>query len=162
MNHRDAVLIEGIKSAFPRAFQGGRIPHSECVQLRPSLIAISADGFEEALAQVLLDLVETHSGRLGQSENAEEVVRFLDVQDDSSCLEKLPDYNRERERETSELLFDAKVESFADLSQQQAEVLAAWLNAAKDWPELSWYRDEIESALAYWRKRAGGNNGVTS
>lgn len=128
--------------------------HSECVQLRPRLIAISADGFEKALAQVLLDLVETHTGKTGQSENAEEVVRFLDVQDDSSCLDRLPGYNHDQESETSKLLHDAKVESLADISRQQAEVLAAWLNEAKDWPDLSWYRDEIESALAYWRKRA--------
>lgn len=130
--------------------------HQECVQLRPSLIAIGVDGFEEALAQVLLDLVETHTGKAGQSENAEEVVRFLDVQDDSSYLETLPGYNRERERETSKLLRDAKAESLADISQQQAEVLVAWLDAAKDWPDLSWYREEVESALAYWQKRAAG------
>jgi hypothetical protein len=150
------MLNQKIKVAFPRAFQGRRMTHAECVQLRPSLIAINKDGFEEALAQVLLDLVETHAGKAGQSENAEEVVRFLDVQDDSSCLENLPGYDRERERDTSELLQDAKIELLAKISQQQAEVLVAWLNAAKDWPDLSWYRDEVESALAYWRKRADG------
>jgi hypothetical protein len=127
--------------------------HSECVQLRPRLIAISSEGFEEALAQVLLDLIETHTGKAGQSENAEEVVRFLDVQDDSSCLEGVPDKTREQELETSMLLREAKVESLADVSLQQAEVLIAWLTAAKDWSDLSWYRDEIESGLAYWQKR---------
>jgi hypothetical protein len=158
MNHHispEVELSQRIKAAFPRAFQGRRMTHLECVQLRPRLIAISSDGFEESLAQVLLDLIESHTGKAGQSENAEEVVRFLNVQDDSSCLESLPGYNREQELETSKILQEAKVESLADVSQQQAEVLIAWLNAAKNWPDLSWYRDEVQSALAYWQKRAG-------
>ena len=155
-NSAETVLSQRIKAAFPRAFQSRRMTHSECVQLRPSLIAISTDGFEEALAQVLLDLVETRTGKAGQSENAEEVVRFLDVQDDSTCLESLPGYSRERERETDKMLEEAKLESLADITGQQAGVLVEWLNTAKSWPDLSWYHDEIDSALAYWTKRATG------
>jgi len=143
-------------TAFPRAFQGRRMTHSECVELRSRLIAISPDTFEEALAQVLLDLVESRTGKPGQSEGTEEVLRFLDVNDDSSGLESLPGYNPGQHFETSKELEEAKLESLMDVTQEQAEVLAAWLNEAKDWPELSWYCDEIESALAYWTKRAAG------
>jgi hypothetical protein len=153
-NPAEDVLIQRIKTAFPRAFQSPGMTHSECVQLRPKLIAISAVGFEQAFAQVLLDLVESHTGRAGQPENAEEVVRFLDVQDDSSCLENLPGYSRERERETDKLLAGGKIESLADITPQQAKVVMEWLEAAKNWPDLAWYRDEVESALAYWSKRA--------
>jgi hypothetical protein len=150
----EVTLIQKIKTAFPQAFQAYRMTHSECVQLRPRLIAIRAEDFEEAFAQVLLDLVETHTGKAGQSENAEEVVRFLDVQDDPSGLEILPGYDIEQEQEMTRILQEAKVRSLAHVSKEQAEVLVAWLNAAKDWPDLAWYRDEIQSALAYWQKRA--------
>jgi len=148
------MLRQQIKDAFPRAFQGRRMTHSECVHLRSRLIAISPDGFEGALAQVLLDLVETHTGKPGRSENAEEAVRFLDVQDDYSYIGSLPGYDAEREGELSKMLKEAKVKSLASITRQQAEVLVAWLNAAKGWPDLSLDRDEIESALAYWQKRA--------
>jgi hypothetical protein len=106
------------------------------------------------LAQVLLDLVETHTGKVGQPESAEEVIRFLDVQEDSSSLEELPGYDPQEERNTTEMLHQAKIQSFAELSTRQAGVLVDWLRAAKEWPDLSWYRAEVESALSYWSKRA--------
>jgi hypothetical protein len=124
------------------------------VHLRSRLSAISADGFEEALAQVLLDLVETHTGKAGETEDAEEVVRFLNVQEDTSYVEGLPGSIREHEREISKALEEAKVDSLSDLNLEQAGVVVEWLNAAKIWRDLSWYHDEIDSALAYWTRRA--------
>lgn len=148
------LLSQRIEKAFPRAFQKQRMTHSECAQLRSRLIAISADGFEEALAQVLLDLAETHTEKVGESEDAEEVVRFLDVQEDSAYLETLSGSHRERESKVSKIREEAKVSSLSDLTSEQAGVLVEWLSAAKSWPDLRWYHDEIDSALAYWRDRA--------
>jgi hypothetical protein len=157
MNHHSSfemVIGQKIKTAFPKAFKKKRMTHLECVRLRPRLIAVSEDGFEEALAQVLLDLIETHTEKMGQSEDAEEVIRFLNVDEDLTCLESLPGYNDKNEHFLGGQLRSAKVASLADINSLQAGILVEWLKAVKSWPDMSWYRDEVEAALVYWTKRA--------
>ena len=150
-------LEQAIKVGFPDAFKGKLLSHEECVELRPRLIAVSAGDFESCLAQVLLDLVQTHTGRAGESEYAEEVVRFLDVESDSERLDvlenHLPSYDRMSERQEDAFLKNAKLQSLANISPAQAKLLAEWLDAAKQWPDLAWYKEEIESARAYWSQR---------
>lgn len=143
-----------LKQAFPIANQGSPLTHEECVELRSMLIGIRSSDFQCALVQVLLDLVRTHSGRAGASLNAEEVVRFFDVHADSSSLEALESYDPKREKETDRLLENAKIESLASLNPDQSRTIADWLVVAKNWGDLAWYKDEVESAIAYWSKRA--------
>lgn len=153
MKNRPTELALQIKEAFPKAFQGPQMSHQECVGLRARLIAVDAEGFEAALAQILLDLLNSHTGQAGGSENAEEVIRFLDVAENSECLKSLPGHNPEERATTDSLLRNAKIESLADIDAKQADVLVAWLEAAREWPDLSWYRDEVSSAIGYWRGR---------
>lgn len=123
------MLEQKIKTAFPVAFKDSGLTHDECVYLRPRLISLTKEYFDEVFAQVLLDLVETHTGDPGSPEYVESVVQFLDIDGDGHLF----DFN---------------------FNNEQAETIVEWLKTAKEWPDLKFDIDEVESALSYWTKRA--------
>lgn len=45
-------------------------------------------------------------------------------------------------------------EMFASFTPVQASALEDWLRVVQDWPELEYERNEVQSALVYWAKRA--------
>src|SRR6266487_6999780 len=71
-----------LQEAFPRVEKNRAITplsHNECIHLRSRLSMLSDKDLPIVLCQVLEDLLDTHTGQLGRSQDAEAVVQYLNV-----------------------------------------------------------------------------------
>lgn len=126
--------------------------HSECVFYRSKLARLAAPFVRAALAQVLIDLVDTHTGDYWRTEDVEELVWFLMPPGDTSEAEPAAS----TALDPGEALFrKEKEETFALFSTPQAAAIAAWLELAVTWNDLSLRREQVEEAFRFWRERAG-------
>jgi hypothetical protein len=126
--------------------------------MRTKLFSVRTEDIDYFLPQVLEDLLDTHTSKPGNSEEAETVVDFLDVPTIRLDAEFLIDrYGKEvlgRMRSQEEELRSAKNSSLSSITAIQAKALCAWLQYARTWADLEWNTEEVDSAYAYWSKRA--------
>lgn len=101
------------------------------------------------IRQLFEDLLDTHTGILGKSEDAEAVIQFLNV----SSNYKIDEGDGECGFADEQFLSNAKHKTFARFTPSQAKAICAWLKFTKLWPELKWYVDDIQSAIDYWMER---------
>lgn len=138
------------------------LDHAQCLDMRAKLFTVRPEDIEYFLPQVLEDLLDTHTGEPGKSEDVESVVDFLDVPTPAIDVEFV------RNNWGSEVLakfstddqeLHARKEvAFARATTEQAQAICAWLNFAKTWRDLEWDTDLVESALSYWLKRADAHS----
>ena len=150
-----------LKEAFPSI---GKRPdlrplsHEEAVEMRSRLASLRPDDVPFYLGQILEDLLDTHTNRAGESEDAEAVVQHLNVMvegtDLSTIRSKFGANVLKQTLQEEGHLRSALIEQFALLSREQAQAICGWLRFAKNWDDLKWYADEIEPALLYWSVRA--------
>jgi hypothetical protein len=107
------------------------------------------------LAQVLMDLVETHTHDYRRTEDVEEVVWFLlpvESPSDSSTDAAVSDAGQE-------FLKREKQSVFALFSKPQVGAILAWLELARTWEDLSLRRDQVEDAVRFWKVQANCPSG---
>jgi hypothetical protein len=119
---------------------------------------LPAEDLALSLRYVLEDLLDTHTGRVGNTEYAEAVVQYLDVLLEGSDLEAIiSNYGEDALQKTlndERLLKEASQEAFASFNQKQAEAVYQWLEHSRAWPEMHWYLRDFDAAISYWRRRA--------
>lgn len=153
-----------IKEAFPpvNARKDLRpLSHGEALQMRSRLASLRNEDLPFYLRQILEDLLDTHTGKVGESQDAEAVVQHLNVLVEGTDLETI------REQLGSAALQQTLVEenylrsrlaeAYASFTRPQAHAISEWLGLAKRWEDLKWYQDDIEAALLYWRHRAANS-----
>lgn len=151
-----------LREAFPSVAERSDLrplTHEECVSMRSELPSLSDRDLPFYIRQVLEDLLDTRTGQVGNTEDAHAVIRWLDVPHggiDLKIIEEI--YGKDglrRHLEDEEFLKHAGRQAFASFTIKQANAISKWLELAKMWPEMKWYDEEIDSALTYWRARAG-------
>ena len=134
------------------------LEHEQCLDMRARLFTVKAEDREYFLPQVLEDLLDTHTGEPGRSEDVESVVDFLDVPtlpiDLELVKQKWGGEVLEKFSKDDQELRARKEPMFARVTTEQAQAICAWLQYAKNWGDLEWNTDSVESALSYWLKRA--------
>ena len=134
------------------------LTHDECRDMRSILVSIHTEDIPYVLPQVLEDLLDIHTGRPGNSEYAESVVRFLDVPtitiDGEFVRDRWGSEVFDRVRAQEEELRSDKYSALADITASQAAALCEWLRYARTWADLEWETDHVDSAYNYWNDRA--------
>ena len=125
------------------------LSHSECVYMRSHISMVSDDDIVYYIRQLFEDLLDTHTGILGKSEDAEAVIQFLNVSSDYETDEG----DGECGFADEQFLSNAKHKTFTRFTPSQAKAICAWLRFTKSWLELKWYVDDIQSAIDYWMER---------
>lgn len=150
-----------IKEAFPpvNARKDLRpLSHDECVHMRSRLALLRNEDLPFYLRQILEDLLDTHTGRAGESEDAEAVVQHLNVLVEGTDLETIRDQLGSAVLQQTlveeNYLRSSLAEAYASFTRQQALAISKWLELARGWEDLKWDQDDIEAALRYWRHRA--------
>ncbi len=78
MKDQETETKDLICRAFDKELHNERkLSHSECVELRHSIIRLYDSDIVRFLPQVLIDLVDTHTNDYGNTEDIEEVVFTL-------------------------------------------------------------------------------------
>ncbi|MBA5871381.1 MAG: hypothetical protein GDA68_15500 [Nitrospira sp. CR2.1] len=155
---------ESVRSLLRRAFSAWHsdptslvLEHEQCLDMRARLFTVKAEDIEYFLPQVLEDLLDTHTGEAGQSEDVETVVDFLDVPtlpiDVEFVKHKWAGEALAKFRKDDQELRARKELMFARATTEQAQAFCAWLQYARTWGDLEWNTDSVESALSYWLKR---------
>lgn len=137
------------------------LTHVQCLDIRTKLLSIQTKDMDYFLSQVLEDLLDTHTSKPGNSEDAESVVEFLDVptvsSDGALLKERLGREGFQGVRDQEEELRSEKYSALAHITPVQAKALCAWLKYARTWDDLEWNIDLVDSAYAYWSGRAQAN-----
>jgi hypothetical protein len=97
--------------------------------------------------------MNTHTGTLGDSEDAEAVIQYLDVYGGETDLDFVKHHNEnkfEGYKRNRQYLTEEKLRDFASFTPKQANAIYAWLMLARTWSELQWYLNDIDRAAAYW------------
>jgi hypothetical protein len=138
------------KSCLRRAFApdistSESLSHEDCLALRSQLASLSPEDVRECLPAVLIDLVDSHTNDMNTTENVEEVIWFLN-----------PDEDELGEDSDGGLaaLSRHKARVFDSFSLQESAAVARWLQLAITWGDLQLCRDQVEMALRYWAKKA--------
>ncbi len=149
-----------LRKAFPNLSERNDLTplsHDECIHMRSRLGMLSDKDLPFYVFQILEDLLDTHTGRLGDSEDAETVVQCLNVLVQGTDLETIKEMYGEdglaKTLEDEKFIRQSKQKSFASFTKEQANAICKWLEHAQVWAELKWYLKEIDAALAYWRFR---------
>lgn len=127
-----------------------RLTHDDCMYYRIALPALAHEFVRAVLAQVLLDLVDTHTSDYHRIEDADMVVLFLlPVEGPPGSPEDVlePDPGLEFCKQARESVF-------ALFSRTQAGAILAWLELAMTWGDLLLHHEQIEDAVRFWRSRA--------
>jgi hypothetical protein len=145
MNESDAILADSIRKAFEEslrreATRSTMMSHSDCVRAREYLPLYRLDDLTAILPQVLVDLLATHTGHCVATEHAEDVLFFLAPLDDAFA-QKL------------------KANAFENFTPAQIDAVCQWLRRAVDWPDFRLYEDQVDAAIRYWERLAGGERG---
>ena len=147
-----------LREAFPSV--GERkdltpLTHDQCIHMRSRLAMVTDENLPVYVLQILEDLLDTHTGRLGDSEDAETVVQHLNVLVQGTDLEIIKEMYGEKglakTLEVEEDLRQSKIKVYASFTKEQANAICRWLEHVRAWPELKWYVGEIDAALAYWQ-----------
>ena len=133
------------------------LSHDECLHLRSRIATLSDKDLPFYVPQILEDLIDTHTGQLGNSEDAEAVVQHLNILVQGTDLETIRKmYGEEglsKALEDESFIRQSKKKSFAAFTKEQANAICQWLEHVRHWPELKWYSLEIDAAIAYWKNR---------
>lgn len=159
---QDTEAVRGLlREAFPpvTARKDLRaLSHEECIHMRSRLAMLSNNDLPFTLREVLEDLLDTHTGKAGESEDAEAVVQHLNVLVEGTDLEtireKLGSAALQQTLIEEDYLRSRLAQAYASFTGEQALAISKWLVLAKEWENLKWYQDDIEAALLYWRHRA--------
>lgn len=126
--------------------------------MRSRLALLTSQDLPDCLGQVLEDLLDSHTGRAGDSQDAEAVIQHLNVlvegSDFDGILKHLGPAAFEQAMVEENLIRLNLAESYASFTPSQAQAIAEWLALARGWEDLEWYQDEIVAALSYWQYRA--------
>ena len=132
--------------------------HDQAVATRSELIALDPTVLTLRLGEVLDDLILTHTGRAGDSEYAEDVVLFLDLDpndaSEAACHDISDPIFSEQMRREERRICAIISNNLSQLTSEQAAAIADWLLLAMEWEDMRWYRPRIVSAHEYWSKRA--------
>jgi hypothetical protein len=156
---------ERVRKALREAFSAWHsnpdyspLTHDECRDMRSSLVSIRTEDIPYVLPQVLEDLLDTHTGRSGNSEYAESVVRFLDVRttaiDGEFVRDRWGNEVFDRVRAQEEELRSDKYSALTNITAPQAAAICEWLRYARTWADLEWNIDQVDSAASYWKGRS--------
>jgi hypothetical protein len=156
---------EQVRRALREAFSGWQtnpdvpvLTHDECLDMRTKLLSVRIEDLDHCLPQVLEDLLDTHTGKPGNSEDVESVVDFLDVpttgNDKHFWKERLDQERFEHMLNIEEELRSEKYTALEQVTPLQARALCEWLKYARTWADLEWNIEQVDSAHAYWTKRA--------
>jgi len=157
---KESVRLE-LHAAFPRssikhAFRP--LSHAECVTMRTQLPSLDDTSLPFYIGEVLRDLIETHTSKVGESEDAETVVQYLNVLGSDKGFATLRETYGEdwwiRHTQDEEFLRNARLAAFRSFNSAQASAICSWLFLARTWPEMEWYLGDIDSACQYWRDHA--------
>lgn len=133
------------------------LSHDEARYMRTRLAGLRNEDVPYYLVQVLEDLLDFHTNRSGDSEDAEGVVQYLNVggrvTDHQGMESRGSKMELEEAREEEEVLRQGKRERVRGFTLEQAYAVSKWLECARAWEDLRWYATDIDAALSYWRKR---------
>jgi hypothetical protein len=153
-----------IKEAFPpvNARKDLRpLSHDEALQMRSRLASLRNEDLPFYLRQVLEDLIDTHTGKAGESQDAEAVIQHLNVFVEGTDLDTIrSQFGSKTLQQTlveENYLRTRLAEAYASFNPLQALAISKWLELARGWEDLKWYQEEIEAALVYWRNRAASS-----
>ena len=162
------IVRQLLREAFPSTSEREDLrplSHDEAVYMRSRLALLKNEDLPFYLYQILEDLLDTHTGNVGESEDVEAVVQYLDVLIEGVDLKAICDQlgTEAFERIVSEgkYLRPLQTAAFALFTRSQAFAISEWLELAKGWADLKWYQGYIEAALSYWRKRASQGKGIS-
>jgi hypothetical protein len=151
---------QALKKAFPlcpMSGDPGALTHEECMGLRSRLISLTLEDFFEVLPRLLEDLLDTHTDRPGDPEDADHVIDILDVPtvgaDGRFARERWGRDTFLKIRDDEEDLRSTKYSMFETVTHLQASAISMWLVLARSWKDLEWNIDEVNSALVYWNSR---------
>jgi len=134
------------------------LSHEEAVQMRSRLASLRNEDLPFYIRQILEDLLDTHTKKVGESQDAEAVVQHLNVLVEGTDLETIRDQLGSAALQQTlveeNYLRSRLAEAYASFTRPQALAISKWLVLAKGWEDLKWYQDEIEAALLYWQHRA--------
>ena len=141
------LMKKQISDSFPTTY---KLSHSDCVELRGSLVGLTDKDLYDLLGPILLDLLETHTD--AEPDWSDSVVRFFcgnnsppidKVQNLLPCIDELEAYASSR---GNKCVFD-------DFTHGQVLAIWQWLNAVKSWNASNIPTDELVAALDYWKKK---------
>lgn len=153
-----------IRNAFPLVRDRKDLcplSHEEAVHMRSRLSSLTNEDLPFYMGQVLTDLLDTHTGKAGESEDAEAVIQHLNVLVGGSDVETIrghlgPSAAAQALGEET-YLRSRLAQAYASFTPQQALAICKWLTLARAWVDLKWYQDELDAALLYWEHRVAGN-----
>jgi hypothetical protein len=135
--------------------------HEELVEVRSSICSFRKEDLPLFLGQVLLDLLDTHTGDPIDSEDADQFIVGLDGSLDRVSVDALCDTFGEEQREemkaASKVLTQFNTGTFDCVNQKQANAIVSWLELAKTWDDykFEYEQEKINAALKFWRERCG-------
>jgi hypothetical protein len=154
------IVLKLLREAFPSLAERRDLTpltHQECVAMRSQMPALSDRDLPFCLREVLEDLLDSHTGKIGDTEDAEAVVQWLDVSRAGADLKAIEEIYGEdglkKYLQDQEFLKQAGQEAFASFTPDQANAISEWLKHANEWPEMKWYEADFNSALVYWQSR---------
>lgn len=148
---------QALREAFPDWHadpDGLQLTHEQCLDMRTKLLSVRSEDICYFLPQILEDLLDSHTGKAGNSEDVESVVDFLDVPtvsiDADILKDRLGKEGFQKVRFQEEELRSGKYSLLSGITSIQARALCAWLSYARTWADLEWDIDQVESASRYW------------
>jgi hypothetical protein len=89
-------IVRGlIRKSFPPLQDAWRMSHEDCIEMRLGLGSLEEENVPFFLQQILEDLLDTHTGILGNDEMASYVVQYLDVLGDEDPKSVREEYGDE-------------------------------------------------------------------
>lgn len=136
------------------------ISHEEAIDFyRGELSAFSQQDFEYFLPKVLIELLESRVVAPDDNHDVETLMRLLNVQPSATDFEwEEKEFGSDAARYSSRMrreLASIRERRFENFTPSQATAILAFLTVAESWENLTNWSQELRSALAYWRKRAG-------
>jgi hypothetical protein len=154
-------ICEALRNAFPKMQDRAdlkTLSHEGCLYMRSRLTSICSRDLPYYLVQVLVDATNTHTGDFCNSEDAEAIVRYLNVMaheiDPALFKDALSKEQTSKITSDREYLSVLKQKTFEPFTKEQASAICEWLEDARNWPELKWNQDQVESALKYWKTKS--------
>ena len=149
-----------LRVAFPNVSDRNDLTplsHDDCIYMRSRLATVADVDLPFYLVQILEDLLDTHTERVGDSEYAEAVVQFLNVLVQGTDLETIKEMYGEagvsKTLQDENFIRQERQKAVAHFTKEQAFSICNWLESAYVWQDLKWYLSDIDAALTYWRMR---------
>ena len=113
--------------------------HNDCVTLRLEMCLLKPPDLQWYLPRVLIDLLDTHTNDFINTEDAEFVIMLLDAKRYLS-EGRIKDYERNNKE-------------FEIFNKEQSHAILEWLLFASSWSDFEIFRDDVLSAIDYWRDK---------